>query len=178
MSCTKKQKEKLMKQTLLLLASLLALTACESGSSTSSKTVSKTCTYNGEPVDCSLLESPGRTTPVALSAEIQTRINLTENEIEILENAEDVDSEIKNGKVYNCKAMTQAGLNYGYIVEDEQLQLIYEGKVMNTYTREGATSNSPIGKWVLRIDEEKETTIVSLVITETTLKVQTQCHFN
>ena len=85
---------------LFLLTTFLALTGCSYEKKT------ETCTFNGNPVDCSELNSRRSqdtvNTRISVNVSLRAEMKLDTHEIRILENAEDSDSARANGTELTC----------------------------------------------------------------------------
>lgn len=89
----------------LLIIMLLALaSACET--TVSSKKITKDCKHNGEKVDCSYFDKVEAPKTMLLNASISAAAEVSETQIEILENAQDLSE--KNGN--ECGLEVHAGM--------------------------------------------------------------------
>jgi hypothetical protein len=155
----------------LILASLLSLMACKAEKSSQSKS----CTYNDEPVDCSTM-NPIRTKPFTLISNVKANITLLTDKIEILENTESIESEIKNGISYECKASTFAGDIFTYSIEGKNLKLKLHGAV-EYFTRISGQPSNIIGVWKKTESNETGATTVTVTFTEKKMELNVNCFF-
>lgn len=95
-----------MKIVFIILTIILA-TACETTVST--KKITKDCKHNGEKVDCSYFEKVEAPKTMQLNARISAAAEISDTQIEILENAQDIAE--KNGN--ECSLEVHAGLIIG-----------------------------------------------------------------
>jgi hypothetical protein len=156
---------------------LLTITACDS----SETTKSKSCTYNGEPVDCSALESGSRSSisnsELSLTASVSTEISLLDNSIEVLENSYDIASKTLEGKTYDCETSTNAGDVFDYSLVGDELQLTKDGR-LEAFTRVKGDKNKLFGTWK-NIEKDSEGSIIlTLILTEESMDITVNCNFN
>ncbi len=108
---------------LLTILALLLLTACNSEQS--SHSVSKDCSMNGQKVDCKTFSPISSREKSSLKAEITASANISESEIEILENAED----LKEKDGIECSLSVHSGDTLKIRYSAEALFLKYNDEV-------------------------------------------------
>lgn len=160
-------------KTLILITLLATLVSCKT------KTTSRSCTFNGEPVECSQLNSleDGDTTPPVLTAQVTAAIDVSETEIEILENTYDKKEETVNGKAYSCFIETSVGEVSRYSIANGKLTIMNDNGSA-VYTRTQGSGKEIDGTWVMKnIKMEKGYIDLKLTFTKKTMKEVVECHF-
>ena len=161
----------------ITMISLLGLTSCTKSESTKSKK----CTYNDQPIDCSLLEgsrsdSASTEPELSLNAEVTTEIRILDNAIEALSHTHNFERETHKGLSYECTAFTNASDLYYFKVKGNKLQ-IGRSAPFETLERVSGNDGELYGTWM---NEKKVTNgkrIQTVIITEESMTLKAKCIF-
>lgn len=145
------------------------------GCSAEKSSESKTCTMNGQEVDCEKFNRYQKE-PVKISAKVSAAVAFNGSTLDFLENTEKIQYDSKNGNHYQCKAFTIAGESVQYVIEGSKLKLTSEsGDVI--YSRVSRTNNGLIGQWQLTERNTDGYTVTKLTFTTNRIDVEVECGF-
>lgn len=157
---------------------LLTLAACNLSESSKSKS----CTLNGEAVDCSTFESRSSSgqsagEKITLSSQVSSRILLKNETFEILENTYDRKAESIDGESYECETATVAGEQYTFHINGNQLELSNE-EGSGTLKRVEGPGRSLEGSWAHIEKFEGGVITTTFTFAENQMTVSAKCEFN
>ena len=161
----------------IVMISLLGLTGCIKSESTKSKK----CTFNDQPIDCSLLEGTsyeGSSTDsdLSLNAEVTTEIRILDNALEALSHTHNFERETHNGYSYECTAFTNASDLYYFKVDGNKLQ-IGRSAPLETLERISGSDGELFGTWMNEKKVKNGKRIQTVIITEDSMTLKAKCIF-
>ena len=160
-----------MKFIFLSMLSLL-LVSC----SVEKSTTTKSCTINGQAVDCDQFNGGDQKTPVKLVANIKTSVNYNDSSFDILENAEKVATDYKNGRTYECEASIAAGQTIHYKISGKELKLTKDGEE-SVFTLSSFSNTGLIGQWQA-VERNVGSTITTIFdFKKNVLEISVECKF-
>lgn len=162
-----------------MIVSALFLVTLISCNGSDSKTQSKSCTYNDQPVDCDSLTS-GQTSsisrPTVLKASVVSGIQVNPTEIIFLENQEDQTHAIKDGEELGCGVFTRSDEIVSYTIKGQNLTLIRENAKI-VLTRQIGFGRDLRGLWSLKEKDEWGENVLSFEFLDGKVKVSQECSF-
>lgn len=164
-------------KTILAALFLVTLASCDSSND---RTQTRSCSFNGQPVDCDALSSKPVSTSnrnvKVLKATVVSAIEVTPTEFRYLEHQEDEALETRDGEELGCAVFTNTDEVIGYTVKGQSLTLTRENEKV-VLTRISGQGWELKGLWSMKEKDEFGESTFSFEFFDGKVRVTQECSF-